>query len=313
MLRAGMSARDRDDAARALSLAVMDFNNAAPVDVSPVLGESGVVARSQWTMLLEALESGEDFKDVNFGRLSPETKAAINAIRKEEGVTLLDGDDLIIPGNVVRKFHEKRVLKDGMSAEQVADMLLRVFHEEADFVSATRYPHIQALVVLRKDLSDMGFIGRNEKTGETVIKSVYHVETKKIDKKLGIKNPSPQGGAAFPHTVDDANSASPFAAPRLSTVQRRTGEENVLHVNKPVNLSPAREPAAVKGWETPEAAREAEALGLAQQDEALRQQMAELEARGALDPDEAAHARAESADTAAIGNEVLHCAWTAEG
>ncbi len=73
------------------------------------------------------------------------------------------------------------------------------------------------------------------------------------------------------------------------------------------------EPAAVKGWDTPEAAREAEARGLAQQDEALRQQMAELEARGALDPDEAAHARAESADTAAIGNEVLHCAWTAEG
>ena len=73
------------------------------------------------------------------------------------------------------------------------------------------------------------------------------------------------------------------------------------------------EPAAVKGWETPEAAREAEARELAQQDEALRQQMDELEARGVLDPDEAAHARAESADTAAIGNEVLHCAWTAEG
>ncbi len=33
--------------------------------------------------------------------------------------------------------------------------------------------------------------------------------------------------------------------------------------------------------------------------------MDELEARGALDPDEAAHARAESADTEAIGNEVL--------
>ena len=30
------------------------------------------------------------------------------------------------------------------------------------------------------------------------------------------------------------------------------------------------EPAAVKGWDTPEAAREAEARELAQQDEALR-------------------------------------------
>ena len=257
MLRAGMSARDRDDAARALSLAVMDFNNAAPVDVSPVLGESGVVARSQWTMLLEALESGEDFKDVNFGRLSPETKAAINAIRKEEGVTLLDGDDLIIPGNVVRKFHEKRILENRMSADQVAEMLLRIFHGGADVVAATRYPHIQALVVLRKDLSDMGFIGRNEKTGETVIKSVYREKTKTVGNRLGGSGASGTGGTLTPHSVDDA-AASPFAAGRLSTV-RSGGEETVLHVNRPVNLSPAREPAAVKGWETPEAAREAEA------------------------------------------------------
>ena len=49
---------------------------------------------------------------------------------------------------------------------------------------------------------------------------------KALDKRSGIKNPSSQGGAAFPHTVDDA-AASPFAAPRLSTVQRGTdGEKN---------------------------------------------------------------------------------------
>ena len=94
------------------------------------------------------------------------------------------------------------------------------------------------------------------------------------------------------------------------TISHRMGDNGASHMT---GSSMPGEPAAVKGWDTPEAAREAEARGLAQQDEALRQQMAELEARGALDPDEAAHARAESADTAAIGNEVLHCAWTAEG
>ena len=35
--------------------------------------------------------------------------------------------------------------------------------------------------------------------------------------------------------------------------------------------------------------------------------------RGALDPDEAASARMDAESTGAIGNEVLHCAWTAEG
>ena len=43
------------------------------------------------------------------------------------------------------------------------------------------------------------------------------------------------GCAAFPHSVDDAE-ASPFAAPRLSTVQRGTGEKKVLHIKIFVNF-----------------------------------------------------------------------------
>ena len=94
------------------------------------------------------------------------------------------------------------------------------------------------------------------------------------------------------------------------TISHWMGDNGASHMT---GSSMSNEGGNVKGWDTPEAAREAEARELAQQDEALRQQMAELEARGVLDPDEAAHARAESADTAAIGNEVLHCAWSAEG
>ena len=60
MLRAGMSARDRDDAARALALSVMDFNNAAPVDVSPVLGESILLEQVRREALSTVVVRGDE-------------------------------------------------------------------------------------------------------------------------------------------------------------------------------------------------------------------------------------------------------------
>ena len=292
LLRQGWTAGERRAVARAADLNLENMDDGRSAEVAALL-ESGVVERSQWELLLRILESGEDFQDVNFGKLSSDRKQAINAIRTEEGVSLLDGDDLILPANVVRKFYEKRVLMDRMSAEQVADLLLLVFHGEADFVSATRYPHIQAIVTLRRILSEMGFIGRNEKTGETVIKSVYREKTKSVGTRLGSmkgKNPSGTGGALTPHSVDDAR-ASPFAAGRLSTVRSR-GEKSIHTTTVSVNgtapdISTAAEPPAPSRM-TPEAARQAEAGALAGQDESLRQRLADVEKRGAVDAGETA-------------------------
>mgnify|MGYP000933511444 FL=1 len=63
---------------------------------------------------------------------------------------------------------------------------------------------------------------------------------------------------------------------------------------------------------TPDEARRAESQALANQDEALRQGMEELEARGAADAEELAAARTDAESTEALGREALNCAWTVE-
>ena len=77
------------------------------------------------------------------------------------------------------------------------------------------------------------------------------------------------------------------------------------------DFSTAPEPPAPPRM-APNEARRAEIEALARQDEALRQGMDELEARGAADAGELAGARTDAESTEALGRETLNCAWTAE-
>ena len=179
------------------------------------------------------LESGE-FETVTFGRLSPDKMEALNAVRAEEGVSLLKGDQLVIPANVAKKFYEKRILQDGHTPDDVAQMLLDVFHLDADAVSSTRYPHIQALVKLRDELSTLGFIARNPKNGETVIKSVYQEKTGGIGKRLDRKKePVREGG----HSSISVGDESPLAAGRLSDLQTDSVVPNISTPRSIVNVA----------------------------------------------------------------------------
>lgn len=123
---------------------------------------------------------------------------ALNAIRAEEGVSLLGGDQLVIPADVAKKFYEKRTLQDGHAPDDAAQMLLDVFHLDPDAVSSTRYPHIQAPVKLRDELSTLGFIAQNPETGEIVIKSVYQ-EKRGEQEKAGQEKRVCPGGRPFLH------------------------------------------------------------------------------------------------------------------
>ena len=88
-----------------------------------------------------------------------------------------------------------------------------------------------------------------------------------------------------------------------------------LHVEEMDGLSPdfstAAEPPAPP-LRTPDEARRAEAEALANQDEALRQDMDDLEARGAADAEDVAASRTDAESSEAIGRETLNCAWAVE-
>lgn len=182
--------------------------------------------------LAHALEFGS-YTDVDFGPLRPDYRAALNAIRTEEGVPLIEGDSLIIPARVARKLYEKRILQEGMSADRLAELLLAVFHGDADFASGTRFPHIQALVRLRGDMADVGFISVNPATGETVVKSLYPEKKDRLGKSLSSKNV--QEGRTIPHTVD-GEASPPLAAARLSALQ---DTKMIYDAAAPVNYSVA--------------------------------------------------------------------------
>lgn len=227
-LRRATGPEDRLELSRALEVALMDLSEGRPVDVSPVLEGSGTIGRAQVNALVAALERGE-FTDLNFGKLRPDLKTALNEIRTAEGVPLIEGDDLILPANVVKKLYEERMLKNKYSADEVAEVLLNAFHRDADFAASTKYPQNQAVVSLRRKLADFGLISVNETTGETVIKGGFKTEKDSLARKLSRKN-VPEG-RGIPHTVD-GEASPPLAAPRLSALQ---DEINIRHEGSDVN------------------------------------------------------------------------------
>lgn len=237
ILRASLDPASRRAFIRGMEKALADIHADRPVDVGRLIDGTRTITHVQYQSFIAEIEHSAAFTDVNFGRLRSDLKDSLNAIRTEEGVSLLEGDNLIIPANVVKKLHEKRMLEGHMSADDVGQLLLNVFHRDADIASSTKYPHIQAVVALRKDLSEIGFIGRNDKTGETVIKSVYYEKTPKVHKRLGgdgsrsvKKEALDSGGRGVPHPVDGTE-APPFAASRLSAVQNQ--EPVRTHITAP--------------------------------------------------------------------------------
>ena len=229
--RRGATTEDRVNAVKSQELAVNQFMNGEEVDVAPVLRGTGSPERISQAALAEILARGENV-DVDFGPLRADYRDALNAIRKEEGVDLIQGDNLVIPGAVVEKLYNKRILQDGMTPDGLAKMLLDVFHLDADAAASTKFPHIQALLRLRNELAEIGFIAVDPKTGKAVVKSVYLKEKPRINETLG-KRLSPGEARNLPSA--DAAKTTSLPAPRLSALQGT--ERSIVKVSPEVNYS----------------------------------------------------------------------------
>jgi hypothetical protein len=317
--RMNMHGKDRQIALDAFEDAALSVSRGEAVDVGRVLEGTTTINKAQVEALVQALENAE-FTDVNFGRLRADYKEALNAIRTEEGVPLIQGDDLIIPANVVKKLYEKRMLQEGLSADRVAEILLNVFHREADFASSTRYRNIQAIVSLRQELADIGFISINPKTGETVIKTSFIVDTKKLHQKLKRAGSSENTGSEiYPGEAQhlpsgDDDISPPFAAPRLSALQ---GEKNIYHVTNEVNPFAVEnpEPFAPAHPLSEASAAHLEDLGIDRQSGLSNEEILvrDLAAEGRIPEEqmtgleEAAQAEARLKQVEEGGNQVLEC------
>lgn len=129
--------------------------------------------------LSEALRN-QTFDDVDFGTLSRKQFERLNGIRSRLGQEIFRDGNLVVPANVVRKLYEQRVVRDGMTPDQVADVVYSVFHSSKSRPASAKYPHIQALINAREILSNIGFIAANPATGDTVVKSAHRVESARL-------------------------------------------------------------------------------------------------------------------------------------
>lgn len=190
-------------------------NQLSMFDVAPKPAEIIDAANAKVDFAGEVSKT-EGFTDVSFGKLSDGYKEKLNFIRREDGLPLIENDELIIPANVVKKLREKRILHDEMTADQVADMLSDVFHKQGNVVARTKENHIQAIVNVPQDAGTglLGFISINPKNGATVIKSVYPKEVDRIVKNYAeVKKALDERGSSSYVTGEN-----PPAAPRLSVV-----------------------------------------------------------------------------------------------
>ena len=212
-------------------LSVHDFIENGQVDVGAVLENTSTIHKLEYNKLILALEK-EDYVDVNFGTLRQDYKEALNNIRLEEGVQLIVGNDLVIPGNVVKKLHEKRMLQDSYSADEVARLLLDVFHKEGNSVYSSRYPHIQAIAQVREELTKIGFVGIDPETGATIIKSGYRISSNKLEKSLGKKQPLRKDAR-----IPSSRALGGSRQPGRFTDHRSGTDKNIIHINREVNFS----------------------------------------------------------------------------
>ena len=121
--------------------------------------------------LRNQLEQGENFRDINFGKMNKDTLGKINKLREEGGYEPLNSQTYI-PANVIRKWYKKR-LSEGYTPQDVSNIASDLFHGGNNTVTTSRYPHIQQVIKPQENTSGVGYIAQNPNNGQTVIKSVY--------------------------------------------------------------------------------------------------------------------------------------------
>ncbi len=146
--------------------------------------------------LAEAIATGTN-TPINFGKLSKKKFAELNKRLVASGQTPLQKNDLYVHPAVVTKLFEQRLIKDGMTADQVADIAYSAIHGKKSRILTTREPQIKAFVNPRENIGNTAFVGEFGQSGS--IKSVYPKDLKKIQKEsLGGRGNPPSGAVLNP-------------------------------------------------------------------------------------------------------------------
>ena len=178
---------NRQDAGRLLDKAMATLVKGQDMDVAswaallrghePVNGESllprGIAPGVQKTFaeMLSAVEK-EGVPTVNFGKLSPDRLAALQAIERAGGMDILRDGQLVLPSNVVWGIFNKGtgVLRGHHTADQLADALVDAIRfDRSAPVPEGGKSLAKSLTKMQDDLIEKGFLELDNDTGKVRI------------------------------------------------------------------------------------------------------------------------------------------------
>ena len=325
LLRQGWTAGDRRAVADAVALGMEALSDGRPADVSAVLRESKTLERARREALSPVVVRSEDL-GVPEGAGLPEYIAAAKACHDALKLESESGKPVIQPQLERPVRFSRKGWRKNQSTGADADKW-KLFPKLREIIETSTLKSTEAVNKPRKD----GFVRFHwvenvvELDGSPRLVGVMLAEDAKGNLFYNI-NADVEGWRAkkgdpskLPAQSMTGESGSPIqaeaAAPPVTSRLAEEGAGVNLHVEDMDGLSPdfstAAEPPAPPRM-TPDEARRAESQALANQDEALRQGLDELEARGAADAEELAGARTDAESTEALGRETLNCAWTVE-
>ena len=325
LLRQGWTAGDRRAVADAVALGMEALSDGRPADVSAVLRESKTLERARREALSPVVVRSEDL-GVPEGAGLPEYIAAAKACHDALKLESESGKPVIQPQLEKPVRFSRKGWRKNQSTGADADKW-KLFPKLREIIETSTLKSTEAVNKPRKD----GFVRFHwvenvvELDGSPRLVGVMLAEDKDGNLFYNI-NADVEGWRAkkgdpsnLPAQSMTGESGSPIraeaAAPPVTSRLAEEGAGVNLHVEDMDGLSPdfstAAEPPAPPRM-TPDEARRTETEALAGQDEALRQSIDELEARGAADAEELAAARTDAESTEALGRETLNCAWTVE-
>ena len=186
-VRSWLGGVDRQDAGRLLDKAMATLVKGQDMDIAswaallrghePVNGESllprGVAPGVQKTFaeMLSAVEK-EGVPTVNFGALSPDRLAALQAIERAGDMDILRDGQLVLPSNVVWGIFNKGtgVLRGHHTADQLADALIDAIRFDRNApVPEGGKSLAKSLTKMQDDLIEKGFLTRDKDTGKVGI------------------------------------------------------------------------------------------------------------------------------------------------
>ncbi|MCI7569254.1 MAG: hypothetical protein MSH25_07830 [Desulfovibrio sp.] len=324
LLRQSWTAGDRRAVADAVALGMNDVADGRPADVSAVLRESRTLERAYNSILRNPLNGSPD--DV-LATLQPED---IERVLVHRGPAVMRDGHIVVQGRALQRETGSKsgygmvkiIFAHGEGGNKRPDLppvtredvvaLPRLIRDFESFIDGEH----RVWRIPREDGNALHIVTRHGEgePGERLV-SMY-VGPLGQQQNFSAKKPPVASSALASYRSKDTG--------RGITLSHPAGEQGVSHrtdsslpdtaapVNRPVpDFSTAAEPSAPPRL-TPDEARRAEAETPAGRDEALRQDMDDLEARGAADAGEVAASRTNAESSEALGREALNSAWAVE-